>query len=205
MLLHGMALHHGSHRLAAPLSRSPQAVKPGSAGRMLTGSSSHPLSPDGGQVQDRHRSHRAPARPAEDHTTRPGAAQSPPAAWSQALARAGQVTSGNPTTRCDPSPFLRLCQAPNPARYDGGRGVVLGLMTEPSPTSLGSLVSAALPSTIAAGLFAIGALLVNIQIQQAATQAAVQQLVKSVEELKNDSKQRLDDLERRVRTLEIQK
>lgn len=71
--------------------------------------------------------------------------------------------------------------------------------------SLSGLLSAALPSAIAASLFAIGALLVNIQIQQAATQAAVQQLVKSVEELKNDSKQRLDDLERRVRTLEIQK
>jgi hypothetical protein len=58
---------------------------------------------------------------------------------------------------------------------------------------------------LAASLFAIGALLVNIQIQQAATATAVQQLVKSVEELKTDSKQRLDDLERRVRALEIQK
>lgn len=78
-------------------------------------------------------------------------------------------------------------------------------MTDPTPASLSSILSAALPSAIAAGLFAIGALLVNIQIQQAATSAGVQQLVKSVEELKTDSKQRLDDLERRVRTLEIQK
>lgn len=78
-------------------------------------------------------------------------------------------------------------------------------MTDPTPTSLSSVLSSALPSAIAAGLFAIGALLVNIQIQQAATSAGVQQLVKSVEELKNDSKQRLDDLERRVRALEIQK
>lgn len=78
-------------------------------------------------------------------------------------------------------------------------------MADDPNQSLSGLLSAALPSAIAAGLFAIGALLVNIQIQQAATQAAVQQLVKSVEELKNDSKQRLDDLERRVRTLEIHK
>lgn len=77
-------------------------------------------------------------------------------------------------------------------------------MVEPDQTVSG-LLQAALPSALAVGIVGIGALLVNIQIQQAATQAAVQQLVKSVEELKTDSKQRLDDLERRVRTLEIQK
>lgn len=87
--------------------------------------------------------------------------------------------------------------------YDEGNGASrLGEMAEENQ-SLSSVLSAALPSAIAAGLFAIGALLVNIQIQQAATSAGVQQLVKSVEELKTDSKQRLDDLERRVRTLEI--
>jgi len=83
----------------------------------------------------------------------------------------------------------------------GGMGWGMG---EQNP-SIGSLLQAALPSALAASLFAIGALLVNIQIQQAATATAVQQLVKSVEELKTDSKQRLDDLERRVRALEIQK
>lgn len=77
-------------------------------------------------------------------------------------------------------------------------------MTE-DPNTIGGAFAASLPAAIAAGLFAIGALLVNIQIQQASTAAGVQQLVKSIEELKTDSKQRLDDLERRVRTLEIQK
>ena len=78
-------------------------------------------------------------------------------------------------------------------------------MAEQQQPTVGNLLQAALPSALAAGLFAIAALLVNIQIQQAATQAAVEQLVKAVEELKTDSKQRLDDLERRVRALEIQK
>lgn len=77
-------------------------------------------------------------------------------------------------------------------------------MTDPNQT-VGGVLQAALPSALAVGIVGIGALLVNIQIQQAATGAAVQQLVKSVEEIKNDSKQRLDDLERRVRSLEIQK
>jgi hypothetical protein len=77
-------------------------------------------------------------------------------------------------------------------------------MAEPDQT-VGGLLQAAIPSALAVGIVGIGALLVNIQIQQTATGAAVQQLVKSVEELKTDSKQRLDDLERRVRTLEIQK
>jgi len=73
------------------------------------------------------------------------------------------------------------------------------------PKTVGGVFAASLPAALSAGMFAIGALLVNIQIQQAATQAAVQQLVKAVEELKTDSKQRIDDLERRVRMLEIQK
>ena len=73
------------------------------------------------------------------------------------------------------------------------------------PKTVGGVFAASLPAAIAAGMFAIGALLVNIQIQQAVTQAAVQQPVKAVEELKTDSRQRIDDLERRLRTLEIQK
>lgn len=85
-----------------------------------------------------------------------------------------------------------------------GARAVLSAVVEPNQ-SLSGLLAAALPSALAAGLFAIGALLVNIQIQQTATATGVQQLVKSVEELKTDSKQRLDDLERRVRSLEIQK
>jgi hypothetical protein len=73
------------------------------------------------------------------------------------------------------------------------------------PKTVGGVFAASLPAALGLGMFAIGALLVNIQIQQTATQTAVQQLVKAVEELKTDSKQRIDDLERRVRMLEIQK
>lgn len=75
---------------------------------------------------------------------------------------------------------------------------------EPNQT-VGSLLQAALPSALAVGIVGIGALLVNIQIQQAATAAAVQQLVKSVDEMKADGKQQWEDLERRVRTLEMKK
>lgn len=77
-------------------------------------------------------------------------------------------------------------------------------MTDNDPTVSG-LLQAALPSALAVGIVGIGALLVNIQIQQAATAAAVQQLVKSIDEMKVDSKQQWDDLERRVRTLEMRK
>lgn len=77
-------------------------------------------------------------------------------------------------------------------------------MSENDPT-VGGLLQAALPSALAVGIVGIGALLVNIQIQQAATAAAVQQLVKSVDEIKTDSKQQLEDLERRVRAIEMRK
>lgn len=77
-------------------------------------------------------------------------------------------------------------------------------MAEPD-TSVSGVFASALPSAVAVGIVAIGALLINIQIQQAATAAAVQQLVKSVDELKTDSKAQLEDLERRVRAIEMRK
>ena len=63
----------------------------------------------------------------------------------------------------------------------------------------------AIPLALAAGMVAIGALLVNIQIQQASTSAAVQQLVKAIEDLRTDNRAQLSDLEQRVRNLETRR
>jgi hypothetical protein len=54
-------------------------------------------------------------------------------------------------------------------------------------------------------MFGIGAMLINIQIHSARMDASVQQLVKGIEELKTDSKAQLEDLDRRVRQLEIRR
>ena len=73
------------------------------------------------------------------------------------------------------------------------------------PKTVGGVFAASLPAAIAAGMFAIGALLVNIQIHSARMDASVRQLLKSIEELKTDSKAQLSDLDKRVRTLEIRR
>ena len=73
------------------------------------------------------------------------------------------------------------------------------------PKSVGGVFVASLPAAIAAGMFAIGALLVNIQTHSARMDASVQQLIKAIEELKTDSRARLDDLDQRVRALEIRR
>jgi hypothetical protein len=122
-----------------------------------------------------------------------------------AVASRSEGKAGNSRDLATHCPGFRF-RGPWPAASLGTMGpwAVLSAVAEPTQ-SINGLFAAALPSALAAGLFAIGALLVNIQIQQTATATGVQQLVKSVEELKTDSKQRLDDLERRVRSLEIQK
>ncbi len=73
------------------------------------------------------------------------------------------------------------------------------------PKSVGGVLVASLPAAIAAGLFAIGALLVNMQIQSARIEATLQQMAASVDELKTDAKAQLADLDKRVRQLEIRK
>lgn len=73
------------------------------------------------------------------------------------------------------------------------------------PKTVGGILTASLPAAISLGLFAIGALLVNIQIHSARTDASIQQLVKSIEELKTDSRDKLADLDQRVRELEIRR
>ena len=73
------------------------------------------------------------------------------------------------------------------------------------PKTVGGVFVASLPAAIAAGMFAIGALLLNMQIQSARIEATLQQMAVAVNELKNDYKVQLSDLDERVRTLEIQK
>jgi hypothetical protein len=73
------------------------------------------------------------------------------------------------------------------------------------PKTIGGVFVASLPAAIAAGVFAIGALLVNMQIQSARIEATLTQMAAAVNELKNDSKAQLADLDKRVRVLEIRR
>jgi hypothetical protein len=54
-------------------------------------------------------------------------------------------------------------------------------------------------------MFAIGALLVSMQIQAARIEATVQSTAQAIEELKNDAKAQLAQLDTRVRALEMHK
>lgn len=72
------------------------------------------------------------------------------------------------------------------------------------PKTVGGVLSASLPQALAAGMVAIGALLVSMQIQQARIEAAVQSMSAAVQELKNDARADIADLDKRVRVLEMQ-
>lgn len=71
------------------------------------------------------------------------------------------------------------------------------------PKSVGELFAASLPAALAAGMVAIGALLVSMQVQSARIEATLVQMAKSVEELKTDARTELADLDQRVRALEM--
>jgi len=71
------------------------------------------------------------------------------------------------------------------------------------PKSVGGLFAASLPAALAAGMVAIGALLVSMQVQSARIEATLVQMAKSVEELKTDARSELADLDQRVRALEM--
>jgi hypothetical protein len=71
------------------------------------------------------------------------------------------------------------------------------------PKSVASVLTAALPAAIAAGMVAIGALLISMQVQSARIEATLGQLAKSVEEIKTDARAELADLDKRVRVLEM--
>jgi hypothetical protein len=71
------------------------------------------------------------------------------------------------------------------------------------PKSVANVLTAALPAAIAAGMVAIGALLISMQVQSARIEATLGQLAKSVEEIKTDARAELADLDKRVRVLEM--
>jgi hypothetical protein len=73
------------------------------------------------------------------------------------------------------------------------------------PKTVGGVLAASLPAALGAGMFAIGALLISMQVQFARVEATVQQMARAVEELKNDSKTELAQLDQRVRALEMRK
>ncbi len=69
--------------------------------------------------------------------------------------------------------------------------------------TVGGVVAAALPAVVSAGLFAIGVLLVNLQVSQARIEASVQSTASAIQDLKNDARSELAELDKRVRILEI--
>lgn len=69
--------------------------------------------------------------------------------------------------------------------------------------TIGGMFTASLPAVLSGGMFAIGALLVNMQVQQARIETAVQATAAAVQELKNDARSELADLDKRVRVLEM--
>jgi hypothetical protein len=73
------------------------------------------------------------------------------------------------------------------------------------PKTVGGVFAASLPAALGAGMFAIGALLISMQVQFARVEATVQQMARAVEELKTDSKAELTQLDQRVRALEMRK
>jgi len=73
------------------------------------------------------------------------------------------------------------------------------------PKSVGNVLTASLPTALASGMIAIGALLISLQVQSARIEATVQQMVRALEELKIDSKAQWNELDQRVRALEIRK
>lgn len=71
------------------------------------------------------------------------------------------------------------------------------------PNTVSGLFAASLPAALAAGMVAIGALLISMQVQSARIEATLVQMAKSVEELKTDARTELADLDKRVRVLEL--
>ena len=69
--------------------------------------------------------------------------------------------------------------------------------------TVGNILTASLPTALAAGMLAIGALLISLQVQSARVEATVQQMAKAAEELKNDTREQIIQLDQRVRVLEM--
>lgn len=68
--------------------------------------------------------------------------------------------------------------------------------------TVSGVFAASLPAALAAGMVAIGALLISMQVQSARIEATIVQMAKSVDELKTDARTEIADLDQRVRALE---
>lgn len=71
------------------------------------------------------------------------------------------------------------------------------------PKTVSGVFAASLPAALAAGMVAIGALLISMQVQSARIEATIVQMAKSVDELKTDARAEMADLDKRVRALEL--
>ncbi len=71
------------------------------------------------------------------------------------------------------------------------------------PKSVGAVLTQSLPAALAAGMVAIGALLISMQVQSARIEATIVQMAKSLDELKIDARAQLTELDQRVRALEM--
>lgn len=80
---------------------------------------------------------------------------------------------------------------------------IKGAPMQDQPSTVSGLFAASLPAALAAGMVAIGALLISMQVQSARIEATLVQMAKSVEELKTDAREELADLDKRVRALEL--
>lgn len=69
--------------------------------------------------------------------------------------------------------------------------------------TVSGVFAASLPAALAAGMVAIGALLISMQVQSARIEATIVQMAKSVDELKTDARSQLTNLDERVRALEM--
>lgn len=82
-------------------------------------------------------------------------------------------------------------------------GTSKGQPVADQPNTVSGLFAAALPAALAAGMVAIGALLISMQVQSARIEATLVNMANSVEELKTDARAELSDLDKRVRALEL--
>jgi len=73
---------------------------------------------------------------------------------------------------------------------------------EEDTKTVSGVFAASLPAALAAGMVAIGALLISMQVQSARIEATIVQMAKAVDELKTDARAEMAELDRRVRALE---
>jgi hypothetical protein len=69
--------------------------------------------------------------------------------------------------------------------------------------SVSEVLTQSLPAALAAGMVAIGGLLISMQVQSARIEATIVQMAKSLDDIKIDARAQLTELDQRVRALEM--